>query len=116
DCGGYDTVMILVDRFGKRLISIPCPKTITAKEAACLYIQYPTRFMDHQTPSYQIADHSLYQHFGMNSPASKELSLSCLLPTTHKLMARQKSRTNTLTRNYSPLLITSRIPGQNFCL
>src|SRR5436190_14437980 len=41
DCGGYDTVMILVDHFGKRPISIPCYKTITAKEAAQLYIQYP---------------------------------------------------------------------------
>ena len=39
DHGGYDAVMILVDHFGKRLISIPCYKTITAKEAARLYIQ-----------------------------------------------------------------------------
>ena len=43
DRGGYDAVMILVDRFGKRPISIPCCKTITAKEAARLYIQYPYR-------------------------------------------------------------------------
>src|SRR5436190_2181733 len=43
DHGGYDAVMILVDCFGKRPISIPCYKTITAKEAAHLYIQYPYR-------------------------------------------------------------------------
>src|SRR5204863_5246227 len=41
DCGGYDAVMILIDCFGKRPFSIPCCKTITAKEAAQLYIQYP---------------------------------------------------------------------------
>jgi hypothetical protein len=44
DQDGYDTVMILVDRFDKRTISIPCHKTIDAKEAARLYIQYPYRF------------------------------------------------------------------------
>jgi hypothetical protein len=40
----YDTAFILVDRFGKRPISIPCKKTTDAKEAAQLYIQYPFRF------------------------------------------------------------------------
>src|SRR5271156_2516297 len=39
----YDTALILVDRFGKRPISIPCHKTIDAKETARLYIQYPYR-------------------------------------------------------------------------
>ncbi len=43
DRNGYDTVWILVDRFGKRAFSIPCKKTITAKEAAQLYIQYVYR-------------------------------------------------------------------------
>jgi transposase InsO family protein len=43
DRNGYDTVMIMVDRFGKRCISIPCKKTTDAKEAAKLYIQYPYR-------------------------------------------------------------------------
>jgi hypothetical protein len=40
---GYDTAMILVDRFGKRPISIPYKKTIDAKEAARLYIHYANR-------------------------------------------------------------------------
>jgi transposase InsO family protein len=40
DRNGYDAVWILVDRFGKRTFSIPCKKTITAKEAAQLYIHY----------------------------------------------------------------------------
>ena len=40
---GYDTVMLVIDRFGKRPISIPCRKTVDAKEAARLYIQYPYR-------------------------------------------------------------------------
>ena len=43
DHQGYDTVMLLIDRLGKRPISIPCRKTIDAKEAARLYIQYPFR-------------------------------------------------------------------------
>src|SRR5947207_10917003 len=55
DCGGYDTVMILVDCFGKRPISIPCYKTITAKEAACLYIQYP--YQIYGPPDTIISDH-----------------------------------------------------------
>src|SRR5947207_10295378 len=52
---GYDAVMILVDRFGKRLISIPCYKTITAKEAAHLYIQYP--YQIYGPPDTIISDH-----------------------------------------------------------
>ena len=43
DRNGYDTVMILVDRFGKRPISLPCKKNIDAKGAARLYIEYPFR-------------------------------------------------------------------------
>jgi len=33
-------VIILVNRFGKRLFLIPCYKNIDAKEAAWLYIYY----------------------------------------------------------------------------
>jgi len=33
-------VIILVNRFGKRLFLIPCYKNINAKEAAQLYIYY----------------------------------------------------------------------------
>ena len=40
DRNGYDTVLIFVDRFGKRPISILCKKTVDAKEAARLYIYY----------------------------------------------------------------------------
>jgi hypothetical protein len=40
DRNGYDTAMILVDRFGKRSFTIPCKKTIDAKETARLYIHY----------------------------------------------------------------------------
>ena len=34
DYNGYDTVMILVDRFRKRSFTIPYHKTIDAKEVA----------------------------------------------------------------------------------
>ena len=40
DRNGYDTVLILVNHFGKRTISIPCWKTTDAKETAKLYIQH----------------------------------------------------------------------------
>jgi hypothetical protein len=43
DRDGYDTVMVFVDRFGKRPISLPCKKNIDAKGAARLYINYPFR-------------------------------------------------------------------------
>jgi hypothetical protein len=40
DHNGYDTVFVNVDRLGKRVISIPCEKTITIEEVARLYITY----------------------------------------------------------------------------
>jgi hypothetical protein len=40
DRNRYDIVIILVDRFSKRLFLIPCHKNIDAKEAARLYIHY----------------------------------------------------------------------------
>ena len=43
DRNGYDTVLILVNRFGKRTVSIPCKKTTDAKETARLYIQHVFR-------------------------------------------------------------------------
>jgi len=36
----YNIVIILVNRFGKRLFLIPCYKDINAKEVAWLYIYY----------------------------------------------------------------------------
>jgi transposase InsO family protein len=38
DRNGYDTILIFVDRFGKRTMSIPCNKTINAKDIAKHYI------------------------------------------------------------------------------
>ena len=40
DRNSYNTVFVNVDRLGKRVISIPCEKTITANEAARLYITH----------------------------------------------------------------------------
>ena len=40
DRNGYNIVIILVNRFGKRLFLIPYYKNINAKEAARLYIYY----------------------------------------------------------------------------
>jgi transposase InsO family protein len=36
----FDTVVIFVDRFGKRTITVPCHKTINAPETARLYIRF----------------------------------------------------------------------------
>jgi hypothetical protein len=47
DRNGYDTALVLVDRFGKRTVSIPCQKTIDAKETA--RIVYPVRLPNLQT-------------------------------------------------------------------
>jgi hypothetical protein len=40
DRNGYDIVMLIVDHFGKRPISLPCKKTIDAKGVARLYINF----------------------------------------------------------------------------
>ena len=40
DRDGYDTVFVNVDRLGKRVISIPCDKTITVEGVARLYITH----------------------------------------------------------------------------
>jgi hypothetical protein len=40
DRNSYDTVFVNVDHLGKRVISIPCEKTITANEVARLYITH----------------------------------------------------------------------------
>jgi len=40
DRNRYDMVIVLVNRFGKRLFLIPCYKDINAKEVAQLYIYY----------------------------------------------------------------------------
>ena len=39
DQGRYDTAIIFVDHFGKRPISVPCCKTIDAKETAKIFIR-----------------------------------------------------------------------------
>lgn len=39
DTHGYDTVFVVIDRLSKQAFSIPCLKTITAKDMARLYIQ-----------------------------------------------------------------------------
>src|SRR5208282_3751563 len=43
DRNGYNMVLVLVDCFGKRPLTFPCRKTITAKELAQLYIDVPYR-------------------------------------------------------------------------
>ena len=40
DRNRYDMAMVIVDRFGKHLFSIPYHKNINAKEAARLFIHY----------------------------------------------------------------------------
>jgi hypothetical protein len=40
DRNGYNIVIILVDRFGKRPFLIPYYKNINIKEAARLYVHY----------------------------------------------------------------------------
>jgi transposase InsO family protein len=44
DCHGYDAVFAVVDRLSKRPISIPCHKTITAKEMAKLFVVHVYRW------------------------------------------------------------------------
>ena len=43
DCNSYNTVILIINCFGKRPISLPYKKTINAKGAARLYINFPYR-------------------------------------------------------------------------
>jgi transposase InsO family protein len=40
DQNGFDTVVLFVDRFAKRTVTIPCHKTVDALATAKLYIRY----------------------------------------------------------------------------
>ena len=55
DHNGYDIVMIIVDHFGKRPISLPCKKNIDAKGVARLYINYP--YQIYRPPQTIVLDH-----------------------------------------------------------
>ena len=35
---GYDMVFVVIDRFSKQAVSLPCYKTVTAEDIARLYI------------------------------------------------------------------------------
>jgi transposase InsO family protein len=43
DKHGYDTVWVVIDRLTKRSISIPCHKTVTAKDVARMFIEHVYR-------------------------------------------------------------------------
>jgi len=40
DKNGYDTVFVVVDRFSKTPVSIPCHKTVTARDLAALWVKH----------------------------------------------------------------------------
>jgi hypothetical protein len=44
DKAGYDNVFVVIDRLSKQAVSMPCYKTITAKEIARLYITHIYRY------------------------------------------------------------------------
>jgi hypothetical protein len=60
DRDGYNTVMLLVNRFGKRPISLLCNKNINAKGAARLYINYLYWIYRLPDTMYPTVDYSLY--------------------------------------------------------
>jgi transposase InsO family protein len=44
DKHGYDCVYVVVDRFGKRVISIPCYRTVTARDMARMFVERIYRY------------------------------------------------------------------------
>jgi transposase InsO family protein len=44
DKHGYDCVYVVVDRFGKRVISVLCYRTITARDLARMFIDRVYRY------------------------------------------------------------------------
>jgi transposase InsO family protein len=43
---GYDIIFVVIDRFNKQAVSLPCHKTITAEDIARLYIDAIFRYKD----------------------------------------------------------------------
>ena len=54
DKHGHDNVYVVVDRMSKKSISIPCFKTVTAKDMARLYVEYVYRH--HGAPDSIVSD------------------------------------------------------------
>lgn len=44
DKHGYDSILVIIDRLSKATVTIPCHKTITARQLARLYIEWIYRF------------------------------------------------------------------------
>ena len=40
DKDGFDSILVIVDRLSKQLVSIPCYKIATAKDLANMFIKY----------------------------------------------------------------------------
>jgi hypothetical protein len=57
DKGSFNTILVFVNRLGKRPISIPCYKTSTARELAHYFITYVWRY--YGPPDSIISDHGL---------------------------------------------------------
>jgi hypothetical protein len=55
DEDGYDAVFVVMDRLGKKSISVPCYKTCTAQELARIYIVHV--YCHHGTPESIVSDH-----------------------------------------------------------
>jgi hypothetical protein len=51
---GYDCLMIVTDRLTKRMVLVPCDKTVTGPECARLFLQYVVR--EHGLPEVFISD------------------------------------------------------------
>ena len=44
DKHSYDTVFVVVDRISKQAILVPCYKTVTAEDIACIFIIHVYRY------------------------------------------------------------------------
>ena len=44
DKHGFDNVLVIIDRFSKQAISIPCHKTVTSRQLAMLYVYHIYRY------------------------------------------------------------------------
>ena len=78
---GYDSILVVVDRFSKEVEFIPCNKIVTALETAKIYLFHVWK--DHGLPCTIVFDHGLQFASQVMRDLCKHLRITPKLSTTH---------------------------------
>ena len=80
---GYDSILVIVDRFSKEVEFIPCNKTVTALETAKLYLFHIWK--EHGLPHTIVSDHGPQFASQVMKDLCKHLGITPKLSTAHHL-------------------------------